>query len=143
MQPDEFRLADVKAWLSRAADDLFAAQHDLKAGERLFGDVVFHCQQAAEKALKAFLTWHDQPFRRTHNLEELGHQTAQLDPDLEPLVGAAVVLTQYAWAYRYPGGAPQPTSEEVQEALRTAHAIVDAVVKLVSADARPEPAQNA
>ena len=143
MQPEEFRLADVKAWLSRAADDLLAAEHDMKAGERLFGEAAFHCQQAAEKAMKALLTWHDRPFRRTHNLEELGRQIAQLDANLAPLVDAAVVLTEYAWAYRYPGGVPQPALEEAQEALRTAHALVDAVLKRLPADARPGPTDNA
>jgi HEPN domain-containing protein len=31
---------------------------------------VFHAQRAAEKAMKAFLAWHDVPFRKTHNLED-------------------------------------------------------------------------
>ena len=30
----------------------------------LLGDATFHCQQAVEKALKAFLIWHDRPFRK-------------------------------------------------------------------------------
>jgi hypothetical protein len=33
---------------------------------------LFHSQQAAEKALKGFLTWHDVPFRRVHELDQLG-----------------------------------------------------------------------
>jgi hypothetical protein len=34
--------------------------------------VAFHAQQAAEKALKAFLAFHDEPFRKTHGIEEIG-----------------------------------------------------------------------
>jgi hypothetical protein len=30
---------------------------------RLVDDIVFHAQQAAEKCFKAFLTWHQVPFR--------------------------------------------------------------------------------
>jgi HEPN domain-containing protein len=44
-----------------------AAERLLKA-PALFGAAVFHCQQAAEKALKGFLAWHDTPFRKTHDL---------------------------------------------------------------------------
>ena len=35
-------------------------------------EALYHCQQAAEKALKGFLAFHDHPFRRTHDLRELG-----------------------------------------------------------------------
>ena len=37
------------------------------------------CQQAAEKSLKAFLTWHERAFRRTHELEELGEDYRAID----------------------------------------------------------------
>ena len=33
--------------------------------------VGFHCQQAAEKSLKAYLTWRDEPFEKTHSLVAL------------------------------------------------------------------------
>jgi HEPN domain-containing protein len=29
---------------------------------------VYHCQQAVEKALKAFLTYHDTEFEKTHGI---------------------------------------------------------------------------
>jgi len=45
--------------------------------------VVFHCQQAAEKALKARLVRFDVPFRKTHNLEELGAACIALDASLQ------------------------------------------------------------
>lgn len=66
-------LEDVRTWLAKAAADLRAGEHDLTAQSPLFEDVLFHCQQAVEKALKALLAWHDQPFRKTHNLEEIGN----------------------------------------------------------------------
>jgi HEPN domain-containing protein len=73
MVPDEARAEDVRAWLKKAALDLYTAQHLISAGElNLRADAVFHAQQAAEKALKGFLAWHDVPFRKTHNIGELG-----------------------------------------------------------------------
>jgi hypothetical protein len=41
---------------------------------------VFHCRQAAEKAMKGFLARHDVPFRKTHDLEEIGEACWQLTP---------------------------------------------------------------
>jgi prevent-host-death family protein len=32
--------------------------------------MVFHAQQAAEKAMKGYLSWHDQAFRKTHDLDQ-------------------------------------------------------------------------
>ncbi len=68
----------------------------------LVEDIVFHCQQAVEKSMKAFLTWHNVPFRKTHSLEELGEQCLRIDESLKELVDRAVPLTDYAWRFRYP-----------------------------------------
>ena len=48
--------------------------------------VLFHSQQAVEKSLKAFLSRHRTPFRKTHNLVELGETCCLLDPSLESLL---------------------------------------------------------
>jgi HEPN domain-containing protein len=64
---------------------------------------LFHCQQAAEKALKAFLTWHDVRFRRVHDLEEIGKQCVEIDLTLGSLMGRAETLSEYASRFRYPG----------------------------------------
>ena len=33
---------------------------------------MYHCQQAAEKAIKGYLTYHEVEFERTHNLVAAG-----------------------------------------------------------------------
>lgn len=56
MEHEEARIQDVRAWLGKAALDLRAAAHEISAPEEgLWGDVMFHAQQAAEKTMKAFL----------------------------------------------------------------------------------------
>jgi len=56
MPPEKARREDVRAWLSKAALDLKAATHEMSAPDKeLWGDILFHAQQAAEKSLKAFL----------------------------------------------------------------------------------------
>src|SRR5271165_1106792 len=119
MRPEDARLQDARAWLSKAELDLRAAAHETSA-EALWGDVVFHAQQAAEKAMKAFLAWHDVPFRKTHNLEELGQQCMPLDATLRAVADLAAPLTEYAWKFRYPGEPDEPEREEGEEALAAA-----------------------
>lgn len=89
MQSDPGRTADTGEWLRKAKLDLRAAEYGLEAEPPLSADVVFHCQQLAEKALKGFLTWHDEPFRKTHNLVEIGQQCAAMDQTLEDLLRRA------------------------------------------------------
>jgi HEPN domain-containing protein len=128
MQPDRARIDETRSWLKKAAKDLRAAGHDLQAVPPLVDDVVFHCQQAAEKALKGFLVWHEQPFRKTHSLEEIGEQCLQIDSSLKSLIDRAVPLTEYAWQFRYPGEPEEPTLEEAQSALAIAKEVCEAVV---------------
>lgn len=120
MAYDPALVEDTRGWLTKASLDLRAAEHDLQATPPLHADAVFHCQQAAERALKAFLAWYDEPFRKTHNLEELGRQVAAFDPSLRALVGRAGTLTEYAWKFRYPGELNEPPREEAEGALALA-----------------------
>ena len=108
MPHDPLLITETKGWFRRAANDLRAAMHEFTAVPPLLGDIVFHCQQAAEKAMKGFLTWHNRPFRKTHSLEEIGEQCLEIDQTLKPMVGRAVPLTEYAWKFRYPGAPDEP-----------------------------------
>ncbi|MFH1435350.1 MAG: HEPN domain-containing protein [Pseudomonadota bacterium] len=73
MSHDPVRVSDTRAWLKKALQDLGAGEVDLRHDPAFNGDAMFHAQQAAEKAMKAFLAWHDEPFRKTHQLEESRH----------------------------------------------------------------------
>lgn len=137
MRPhDPVRVAETRAWVTYAYEDLRAGQHDLAASPPLLEDAVFHAQQAAEKALKGFLTWHDRPFRKTHDLAVLGGQCVELDSTLDSLLRRAAPLTEYAWKFRYPGGREKPASEEVRAALTLAQEVVDAVGSRLPAEVR-------
>ena len=137
MPPDAARAADTRGWLSKAAGDLRGAEVDLAAVPPLRGDAAFHCQQAAEKALKALLAWHDVPFRKTHDLAEIGQQCAVLDASLEPLCRRAGRLTPFAWIFRYPGDAEEPPVGEIAEALSLAREVYAAVLDRLPAEVRP------
>lgn len=137
MPLDPELVAETRAWLGRAALDLRAADHEFTAMPPLVDDIVFHAQQAAEKSFKAYLTWHQVPFRKTHNLEELGEQCIGVDAGLGAIVDRAVPLTEYAWKFRYPGEMDTPTEAEATRALADARAVYDAMLRQLPNDVRP------
>ena len=96
MPHDPALVAEVRAWLSKGGKDLAAAEYELQADPPFADDIVFHAQQASEKSLKAFLSWHRVPFRKTHNLVELGEACCRIDQSLDPLLRRAAPLTEYA-----------------------------------------------
>ena len=134
---DPVRIADTRAWLLKANDDLRGAQIDLDADPPLLGDVFFHCQQAVEKSLKAFLTWHDTPFRKTHDLVVLGGLCVKIDANLEPLLRSVAPLTEYAWKFRYPGDVSIPDLSEAKLSLALARQVLDAVLARLPSETYP------
>ena len=135
MQPELAR--EVRQWLERALENLREAEHDLSASPPLVRGALFHCQQTAEKAIKAFLTAHERPFRKTHDLEELGREAAALDPTLSTVLDKAVDLTPYAWRFRYPGPPDAPAESEATVALACACEVCEAILARLPEEARP------
>lgn len=127
MQPD--KAAAVRGWQSKAANDLRGAHIDLDADPPLIEDALFHCQQAAEKTLKGFLTAHDTPFKKTHDLDELDRACLELDSTLHNTVQPAIPLTVFAWAFRYPGDTQVPSMTEAREVLIIAERLHAAILQ--------------
>ena len=129
MTPGELLHKEAAKWLAEAAKDLIAAKAlvDVEASRS-----VFHSQQAAEKALKGFLTFRQIAFRKTHDLTDLGSQCAEADPTLEPLLREAQGLTDYASAFRYPDAPYEPDAAEAAAALETATKLRDEVRRRIA-----------
>jgi HEPN domain-containing protein len=133
MTPEQSRRDEAGRWLSQAQKDLNAARL-LAAPEP--SRSVFHSQQAAEKAAKAFLVFRDVPYRKTHDLNELGEQCAALDPSLVALFKQAADLTDYAVLFRYLDAPREPDEGEAMVALDTALRVVQGVSALLAPPAR-------
>ena len=129
MEPDPVLVSNTAEWLLLAEEDLANPRHDLNAKPPFVRDALFHCQQVAEKAMKAFLTWHDAAFRKTHNLEELGELCVSLDPSLVPAVEIVTPLTEYAARFRYPGAPWEPNLHEAQESIELARDFLHSILK--------------
>jgi HEPN domain-containing protein len=118
--PDPVRVENTREWLARAMEDLQTSAFPLTATEPFVRGALFHCQQSVEKAMKAFLTWHDAPFRKTHNLVELGDACSVIDDSLSGAVREVSVLSRHGVRFRYPGAPYEPEVEEAERALRIA-----------------------
>ncbi len=134
MPLDPVKVQETRLWFAQVKDDLRGAQIDLEADPPLIGDALFHSQQAVEKAEKGFLVWHDQPFRKVHDLVELGNACSSIDPSLDPLLRKAAGLTMYSTAFRYPGMRINPTLQQARDALCLAEEVQAEILRRLPAE---------
>ena len=126
-------------WLTKALHDLQTARITVNAADGPLDTAIYHCQQAGEKSVKAWLTSQIVAVERTHDLRRLIRQAAGALPEFAKFTGAAEILTPYASAFRYPGltDDPMPSHEEFNAALQHAQSIYDFVLSLLPAEAQP------
>jgi len=86
--------------------------------------VCFHCQQAAEKYLKAVLNEQGLTVPRTHDLESLLSLLLPTCPQLRTLRRGLKFLIQFAVEARYPGFSA--TKRQAASAVRWAGQVRDA-----------------
>src|ERR1017187_10046047 len=125
---------EPRRWLVLAGKDLNSARL-LMAEEP--ANSVFHSQQAAEKAAKAFLAFHNIPFRKTHDLKELGAQCVAVDSSLSSLLEEAANLTEYAVVFRYLDAPRELDDAEAAGALETARRVCEQVRVAVALGGEP------
>ncbi len=119
MPPD---LAELRRWLEKAEHDLRTAEVALDLSKPVTDTAAFHCQQAVEKLLKAYLFWRDREFEKIHDLRALALECTSLDSGFQTWIDRVGPLTAYAVRFRYPGP-NDPTPREAREALALAHEI--------------------
>ena len=136
---DDTRRELVRSWLTKAASDLRSARLLGAAEEAPLDTAIYHCQQGAEKAVKAFLIHHGQPYEKTHDIEVLLDFACEINSKFSALADAADALTPYATRFRYPNAtfAVEPQPGEYHEALQHAQSVYDFVFNLLPPDARP------
>jgi len=69
----------VRNWLTRASHDLRSSRALAALDDPLLDTAIYHCQQAAEKAIKAWLQSNDDPFPKTHDIEDLVERASRLN----------------------------------------------------------------
>ena len=92
----------VREWLDRALLDLTAARRLGTGDDPLWETAVYHCQQAAEKAVKGYLVFKDRRSKKTHDVEDLVKTAEEYETRFVAWHDAAKLLTPYAQEFRYP-----------------------------------------
>lgn len=105
-----------RQWAAKAQNDLLNADNNLKADNIPFDTVCFHCQQAAEKFLKAYLVAKGKPYPVSHDLLLILEKILPIDSGAETLRDDLALLMPYAVEIRYPDDWFMPTEEDTKEA---------------------------
>jgi HEPN domain-containing protein len=123
--------------LIKAQRDLISAKVLASDPQSLLDTAVYHCQQAAEKSIKAWLVFHDQRTEKTHDLRLLVSLASTFEPGFGNWLETAERLTPYATEYRYPGEFLSPEKNEFDEAFQQAEGLYLYVLSLLPVEFRP------
>jgi HEPN domain-containing protein len=119
----------INNWLKKADNDLISAQRLLEIEPRILDTACFHCQQAVEKYLKAFLTFKGVSIERTHNIVFLLSKCADFNNvfiNIDPRN-----IDVYAVQSRYPDYAELPELNEAKALYNFALEIKYIVLPLI------------
>lgn len=115
----------ARQWLAKAQNDLLNADNNLKSETVPYDTVCFHCQQASEKLLKAYLVARGVPPPLTHDLLLLLEEILPYCADAETLRDDLALLMPYAVGIRYPDESFMPTHEDACGARQAAQNVLE------------------
>ena len=118
-------------WIDKAEKDLLTAEHEMTFADRVAESICFHCQQAVEKFLKAYLIYLNISFPKTHEIGELITRCETKDNQINEFKEESDILTDYAVEVRYPDDWYEPTSEETKQAIEIAKRIKEYVLRKI------------
>ncbi|MEK7409399.1 MAG: HEPN domain-containing protein [Acidobacteriota bacterium] len=110
-------------WVRKAEHDLEAARRIMAVDEGCpYDTACFHCQQAVEKYLKAFLTLLGIQAPRTHDLDKLA-ALVPTERQLSLSVTTLVAMNPYAVDIRYADDWREPQRDDAIRCLEVAEAV--------------------
>jgi len=119
-------MQEHERWLKIVADDLNSAKKLLEA--EIFSTSIYHCQQAAEKALKAYLAFGECKILKIHDLVRLVELCCNLDTDFERMYDYAESLNPFSTKFRYPTEFDIPDYEDTKKAIEQTERVVNFVL---------------
>ena len=112
----------TKKWIEKAEKDFLAAETLYREG--IYEYSIYHSQQAVEKYLKAFLTYFNKPFGKTHNIIKLIEMCKEIDKDFDKLLNLDIhFLFPLGLIVRYPEFDIEIKEEDAKEALDIARKV--------------------
>ena len=128
---NEALLESLEDWLEKARADRKAVEI-LSAHADCPAEVVcFHCQQYAEKVLKAILTLHGIEAPRTHDLSVLAYLALPVRPEIGALVSRIGRLSPFAVHSRYPGALEVVAQHEMNEMISLADELGEVLLPIL------------
>ncbi len=110
----------IKEWFEKADQDLGTAKLIAMHIPKYIDTVCFHCQQAAEKYLKAYLIYLDIEYPKTHQLGKLLDLISEKENVLDEAYERAEYLEAYAVEIRYPFARYTPTEIDTNTSIQYA-----------------------
>jgi len=89
-------------WVNFAENDILTAETMSKLSKPPMEIVCYHCQQAAEKLLKAYLVLKNEPVLKTHDTVFLNSKCVMFDKSFDKINNECIRLTNYGVNTRYP-----------------------------------------
>ena len=92
----------IDEWVAYSNNDLEVVHQLLTFHPPKLEIICYHCQQSAEKILKAFCLYSDIEPPRTHNLKFLREKCEEIDKSFMELINECNRLNIYSVQPRYP-----------------------------------------
>ncbi len=122
---------NYSVWLKFAREDMASAK--ALSEEKIYNQVCFHSQQAAEKMLKAYLKFKKIIPPKIHSLLELLQICSEKDGTFSQLREACQYLSRFYLSARYPDALPGtlpkglPNKDEARKSLELAEEVEEFV----------------
>ncbi len=119
----------VIQWMKKADEDLLVVKKLTEFEMVALSSVCFHCQQAVEKYLKAYLISNGKEIKKTHNIEFLLSECEDFDSEFAEIDPKNV--SDFGVEIRYPGDLYSPSEKETNEYIEIAHHVKKIVIEKI------------
>lgn len=119
----------VVQWMNKANEDLLVVKKLTEFEMVALSSICFHCQQAVEKYLKAYLISNGKEIKKTHNIEFLLSECEDFDSGFAEIDPKN--LSDFGVEIRYPGDLYSPSEKETNEYIEIAHHVKKIVIKKI------------
>jgi len=126
------QVEEIKQWIIKGDHDLGTAKITYLHIPEYLDTVTFHCQQAVEKYLKAYLIFQSTLFKFSHDLVYLLDLITQKDYDFKTYYDKISELQGYAVEIRYPNETIFLSNEQVEKAMTIARDVREFVTKKIN-----------
>ena len=128
----------LQQWLDKGKNELRSAEYLSTMHHPTPDEIIcFHCQQAAEKYLKAFIFSNDIEPEKTHDLREILKICEEYDTSFSSLLSKLQILTRYGVMPRYPNDL-RITNGDMKTAIQYAKDVQEFVLQVLKEESASE-----